>query len=116
MNVILVNVIIYVHVPRNIATICCDGQEYDNACLAECDGFKDADTNSLCGSGECTSKGGKEQEPKDKGSAEEPCTDDFKPMCCEDEYGIEVTWDNECLARTQGNIKDTEKDCTSGEC
>ncbi len=37
--------------PKNIDTICCDGQEYDNACLAECDGFKDAVTNSLCKSG-----------------------------------------------------------------
>ncbi len=66
--------------------------------------------------GECTSKGGKEKEPKDKGSDKEPCTDEFKPMCCEDEYGIEVTWDNECLARTQGNIQDVEKDCKDGEC
>merc|ERR1712228_858595 len=109
---------------------CCDDYEYSNSCVAKCNGFSDPDNDGKCDRGKCDygngngnndkyyGKGGEDKEDKDKGKDkdEDKDCDDDKPVCCEDKYGIEVTYDSMCDAEKNDNIEDVDKDCSDGEC
>mmetsp|Transcript_52576 Transcript_52576/g.47195 ORF Transcript_52576/g.47195 Transcript_52576/m.47195 type:complete len:689 (-) Transcript_52576:156-2222(-) len=72
--------------PLILDPVCCQGNQYDNQCAADCAGF----SSGQCTSGEC---------PK-------ICTMEYDPQCCDGEE-----FPNPCSAEVA-----SKTDCTSGTC
>ena len=79
-----------VSVPKNINQ-CAAGVDYNNECVARCDGIMNA---LLCSNGRC-----------DQQEEVCACTKEYTPYCCEDK-----TYSNECAAECQRGS--CESECT----
>ena len=77
--------------PANIAPVCCSGEEYDNECLAGCEGHASYD----CTPGKCNDC---------------KCEDTYHPLCCDGADYI-----NPCEARC-GGIDHPLFQCDAGTC
>ena len=89
--------------------LCCSKVTYDNECLAIDAGFEDGKDDPKCKEGKC-----KNYEDNKKPSI---CTTEYDPICCEDKYGVKITYSNPCDAETNGKIKPPAEEsdmCTMG--
>jgi len=93
----------------DIDPVCCNGREYANECAADCEGYIDAKQNDLCEPHSCDVQ---YNGAGDNVNEDEPCTADYVPV----RGDTTVTFDNICIAETQGNVNDCDQDCVDGAC